>query len=325
MLNSDLFEELLATYPTEKRELARQVYYRFAEGDSTEFFTQLFLLLDVYAHYVGRVPQAVLEANQNAHAGLVKVREEIGLLAQMVEKRNVNIVNHAERTDQFCQEAIVACNDTSDKVETLVKNIGAQVNTQAIVESIRAQLNKGIQEEIITPFLKQSQELSQRVLPTLEQIKMASTEAHTLWMKHIWKTAWAGSFLFTFVLLVMATFGIHKLFENYSERKAAEQIAAVTAVMDYNQDAFRELAIAGVPVKVIRTENDRGTANPGGFAIAIENPDATEVRPVGDQKYGFIFFTSGRKEEQIQQLKWETERLSAKEQANQVGSESHRQ
>ncbi|MBI1177803.1 hypothetical protein GC207_10235 [bacterium] len=310
MLNPDLFEELLATYPAEKRELARQVYQRFAEGDSTQFFTQLFILLDVYAHYVGRVPQAVIEANQNAHAGLLKVREEIGLVAQMIEKRNVNIANHAERTDQLCQDAIAACNDTSDKVETLVKNVGAQVNTQAIVENVRTLLNKGIQAEIISPFLKQSRELGEKVLPVLENINKASTEAHTLWMKHIWKTAWAGSFLFTFTLLVMATLGIHKLFEHYAEQKAAEQVAAVTAVMDFNQDAFRQLAIAGVAVNVMRTSNTNGTIYPGGFALVIKNADAAELRPDDDGQSGFIFFSSNQTERRIQRLNREVEKLS---------------
>lgn len=312
MLKPEIFEALLATYPAEKRELARQVYHRFAEGDSTEFFTQLFLLLDVYAHYAERVPQAVFEANQNAHAGVVKVREEIGLLAQMIEKRNVNIANHAERTDQFCQEAIAACNDTSDKVETLVKNIGAQVNTQAIVDDIRTQLNKGIQEEIISPFIKQSQELGQRVIPTLEQIKKASTKAHTLWTKHIWKTAWVGSFLFTFTLFVMATLGINKLFEHYSERKAAEQIAAVTAVMDYNQDAFRQLAIAQVPVKIMRTSSANGAINPRCFALVIENADGVEMRPDNEGQSGFIFFSSGQTERQIQQMTHQFQKFSNK-------------
>ena len=74
MLTPDLFEELLATYPAEKRELARQVYYRFAEGDSTQFFTQLFIVLDIYAHYAERVPQAVIEANQSAQTNLTKLR-----------------------------------------------------------------------------------------------------------------------------------------------------------------------------------------------------------------------------------------------------------
>jgi hypothetical protein len=53
MADHELFEAMLAGYPADKRELARQVYHRFADGDSTEFFSQLFLILDVYAHYAG--------------------------------------------------------------------------------------------------------------------------------------------------------------------------------------------------------------------------------------------------------------------------------
>src|SRR5437773_12567718 len=101
MLKADLFEDLLATYPAEKRELARQVYSRFAEGDSTQFFTQLFLVLDVYAHYAERVPHAVIEANKSAHAKFAKLRDEINLLAQAMNKRNLNITNHAERKDEI--------------------------------------------------------------------------------------------------------------------------------------------------------------------------------------------------------------------------------
>jgi hypothetical protein len=56
MAKTELFEEMLATYPAEKRELAREVYHRFADGDSTEFFTQLLLVLDVYARYTENIP-----------------------------------------------------------------------------------------------------------------------------------------------------------------------------------------------------------------------------------------------------------------------------
>src|SRR5207249_11779586 len=112
MLQADLYEQLLATYPAEKRELARQVYSRFAEGDSTQFFTQLFLVLDIYAHYAERVPQAVLEANQIAHATLSKLREEINLLAQAIDRRYLNITNHAEKTDELRQRAVAKCNET---------------------------------------------------------------------------------------------------------------------------------------------------------------------------------------------------------------------
>jgi hypothetical protein len=74
-----MFEELLATYPAEKRDLARQVYSRFAEGDSTQFFTQLFIVLDIYAHYAERIPQAVIEANKSAESRFADVRFGLAL------------------------------------------------------------------------------------------------------------------------------------------------------------------------------------------------------------------------------------------------------
>ena len=66
MAETDLFEEMLATYPAEKRELARKVYDRFADGDSSQFFAQLFLVLDVYAHYAERIPVRMISANADA-------------------------------------------------------------------------------------------------------------------------------------------------------------------------------------------------------------------------------------------------------------------
>jgi hypothetical protein len=131
MLTPDLFEELLAAYPAEKRELARQVYYRFAEGDSTQFFTQLFIVLEIYAHYAERVPQAVIEANQSAQANMTKLRQEISLLAQAIDKRNLNLTNHAERTDELCRATQAKCNETITRFEALLKNIGTQVDTKA--------------------------------------------------------------------------------------------------------------------------------------------------------------------------------------------------
>jgi len=103
MLTPEIFEQLLASYPVEKRELAQQIYYRFADGDSGEFFTQLFTLLDIYAHYAERVPQAVMAANQIAQANLTEVREDINLLAQAMDKRNRNLANQAAKTDELCR------------------------------------------------------------------------------------------------------------------------------------------------------------------------------------------------------------------------------
>ncbi len=311
MLTPNLFEELLATYPAEKRELTRQVYCRFAEGASTQFFTQLFLVLDIYAHYAERIPHAVIEANQSAHANLAKLRDEIGLLAQAIDKRNLNITNHAERTDQLCREAVAKCNETIARFDALLKNIGAQVDTKAIVAGVQRTLETGIHHEIISPFVSRSEELAKQVMPTLMQIRDASAEASRLWPERIWKTALMGSLALALTLTVLATAAIYAKFKSYFEEKVAEKIVVAEQLINYNHDAFRQLAIAGVPVRVVRTES-YGVTNPGSFALVIEGADSAEMRPDGDRKSGFIFFTSGRKEKQIQQMQREAERLTNK-------------
>ena len=231
------------------------------------------------------------------------------MLAQAIDRRNASITSHAETTDELCHEAITACNETTAKVEALVKNIGAQVNTKAIVDGIKTQLDKGIRDEIIQPFINHSQELGQRVLPLLEQIREASGEARTLWRGRIWKTAWASTSLvaLTFVILIAA--GMYDFFRNYAERKSAEKIANVERLMNHNQEAFRQLAIAQVPVHVVRTES-YGVMNPRGFALVVEDADSAEMRRVEGRHNGFVFFTSNLSEKQIQEIQRQIEKLS---------------
>jgi hypothetical protein len=304
MAETDLFEEMLATYPAEKRELARKVYQRFADGDSAQFFSQLFLVLDVYAHYAERIPNRLIAANADALATAQDVREEIAMIAKTIEARDVNISNHAAKTDELCKITQAKCNETIASVELMVKNLGAQMDTKAIVQGIQAALDKGIKAEIISPFIQHSKELGERVLPTLKKIEAASTEAHTLWMKHIWKTAWAGSFMVTFMLFGLATLGIYHFFDNYAERKTAEKIASVERLMNYNQEAFRQLAIAQVPVKIERTQYN-GVVNPQSFALVVPDAAGAELRHQEGHDNGCVFFTSHLSEEQIQLLQKE--------------------
>ncbi len=311
MLTPELFEELLATYPAEKRELARKVYSRFAEGDSTQFFTQLFIVLDIYAHYAERVPQAVIEANQSANAKLAKLRDEINLLVQAIDKRNLNITNHTERTDELCRTTQAKCNEIIGRFEAVLKNIGAQVDTKAIIAGIQRTLETGIRQEITSPFVSSSQELAKQVLPTLTHIRDAAAEADRLWPGRIWKMALGSGLLLGLALSVVATTAIYAKLKNYYEEKVAEKIIAAERVINYNQDAFRELAIAGVPVQVIRTTS-YGVVDPGRFALIIQDADAAEMRPEGDHKSGLVFFTSGRTGRQIQQIRRESEKRSSK-------------
>src|SRR5207302_2110951 len=118
-----------------------------------------------------------------------------------------------------------------------------------------------------------------------------------------------GSLAFALTLTVLATFAIYAKFKNYYEQKVAEKIPVAEQLINYNKNAFRQLAIAGVPVRVVRTES-YGVTNPGNFALVVEGADSAEMRPDGDRKSGLIFFTSGRKEKQIQQMNREAEEFS---------------
>jgi hypothetical protein len=309
MNEPDYFEEMLASYPAEKRELARQVCQRFADGDSTQFFSQLMIVLDVYGRYVERIPKAAVQAHQDSFATLRNIREEIALIAKTIETRDVNIANHAAKTDELCKLTQAKCDETIARVELLVKNLGAQMDIKTVVQGIQSALDKGIKAEIISPFVQQSKEMGERVLPTLKKIEALSGQAHTLWREHIWRTALVACFMVTFTFFGLVTLCIYHFFDQYAERKAAAQIAEVSRLMDYNQDAFRQLAIAQVPIRVMRTQT-YGVANPQNFALAVEGADSTDTRDEDGRKNGIVFFTSHLSEEQIQLLQQEEAKLA---------------
>jgi len=301
MLESDLFEEMLAAYPAEKRELARAVYYRFADGDSTQFFSQLFLVLDVYAHYAERIPSRMISANADSLATLQELREEINSLAKTIETRDANITDHAEKTDELCRATQEKCNETIAAIETTVKNLGAQVDTKAIVQGVQNSIQSGINQKIITPFVQHTNDLAWKVMPTLEKIQAAADEAKSEWSKRIWKTAWTTSLFWSIgAAILIACLICLELTARY-DRKMAIQIDDMARVMQFNQAAFHTLAVAQIPIKVSPTEND-SLVSPPGFVLVIEGAYAADLRQVNGQNNGCIFFRSSVSQKQIRHL-----------------------
>ena len=301
MPESDLFEEMLAAYPAEKRELARAVYYRFADGDSTQFFSQLFLVLDVYAHYAERIPARMISANADSLATVQELREEVGMLAKAIEARDANITNHAEKTDALCRATQEKCDETIAAIELTVKNLGAQVDTKAIAQGVNSALESGIKEGIIAPFVQHTNDLAWKVMPTLEKIQAAADEAKSEWSKRIWKTAWTTSILWGVFAVVIFTCLICLKFADYYDHKMAAQIANVAQVMKFNQQAFRRLAVAQIPIQVLPAQND-GLDSPPGFVLVIEGAYAADMRQVNGQNNGCIFFRSSVPEKQIRHV-----------------------
>lgn len=309
MLNPDLFEQLLATYPAERRDLARQVYQRFAEGDSTQFFTQLFLLLDVYAHYAERVPEAVIKANAHAHANLVKIGEEICLLAKGIDQRNLNIANHAQRTDELCKQAVTKCDQTLLRFEAVLKSIASEIDTKALTAGVQKALQETIQRDVVSPFVQQTEALTRQTIPTLQQLRATVTTASDLWPRRVWQTALTASVAFAAALTLVATLVIQAKFSTYYEDRVAPQIAAAEQTITANREAFRQLAIAGVSLEVYRTENS-GKPGASGFGVAIEGAQSAEVHLIKGRNYAVVLLTSSRNEKQIHDLQQQTEKLS---------------
>jgi hypothetical protein len=302
MIEPNLFEEMLTTYPVEKRELARAVYHRFADGDSEQFFTQLFLVLDVYAHYAERIPSRMISANADSLASVQEMREEIGLLAKTIETRDVSITSNAEKTNELCRLTLDKCKETIATIESTVKNLGAHVYTTAIVQGVNSALQSGINQDVIAPFIKQTEKLAQEVRPTLEEIRESAFEVRSEWSKRIWRTAWTTCLFWCLGAAIIIATLICLEFAARDEHKMAAQTAAMAKVMKFNQEAFRTLAITQVPVRVVPVQEDDGTPDPQGFALLIEGANAAEMRPLNGQKTGCIFFNSSVPAKQIQQL-----------------------
>jgi hypothetical protein len=301
MPESDLFEEMLAAYPAEKRELARAVYYRFADGDSTQFFSQLFLVLDVYAHYAERIPTRMISANADSLATLQELREEVSLLAKTIEARDASITDHAEKTDELCRATREKCDETIAAIELTMKNLGAQVDTKAIVQGIQNSIQSGIDQKIIAPFVQHTNDLAWKVMPTLEKIQDAADEVKSEWSKRIWKTAWTTSLFWSIGTAIIIASLICLEFSVRYEHKMAVQIANMAQVMKFNQAAFQKLAVAQIPIQVLPTQND-GFDSPPGFVLVMEGAYAADLRQVNGQNNGCIFFRSSVPEKQIRHL-----------------------
>jgi len=312
MAETDLFEEMLATYPAEKRELARKVYQRFADGDSTQFFTQLLLVLVVYARYVERIPKAAVQANQESFAILEDMREEIATIAKTIEARDVNITNHAAKTDELCKITQAKCNETVASIELMLKNLGSQVDTKGIVQRLESVIQASINRDVIEPFLKRTQELATEVVPTLKTVQEASAEATRSWRQRIYLAAiWHGAGVGLMVALAAGII-IYMKFHDYYERATANRIAYAEQLVNYNQDAFKQLAIAQQPIKVMRTE-ENGVINQG-YALEVPGADAVETRVENGQTNGYVYFTSSLLENQLQKIQKMADEL---EKANQ--------
>jgi hypothetical protein len=89
----------------------------------------------------------------------------------------------------------------------------------------------------------------------------------------------------------------------------AAQVADMAQVMKFNQEAFRKLAIAQVPIQVLPAQND-GFDSPPGFVLVMAGAYAADMQPVNGQNNGCIFFNSSVPAKQIRHLQQDIENQS---------------
>lgn len=294
MAETDLFEEMLATYPAEKREQAREVYHRFADGDSTQFFTQLLLVLDVYARYVERIPKVAVQANQESFAILEDAREEIAMIAKTIETRDVNITNHAAKTDELCKITQAKCDETVARVELMLKNLGSQVDTKAIVKGIEDAM-----KNIFLPLQIRADNLAHTVGPTVEKLNTAAERAAQLWPQRIWKMALTAGGIAGLAIALLGIGAAYGKMKYHFETTLAAEIRSEKYTLKNNQEAFQKLANADVSVYVTRSSDADGSLIPSGYCLYIPNAQSADFKDGN----GRIFFASPRPEAELKRLR----------------------
>ena len=181
------------------------------------------------------------------------------------------------------------------------------MDTKAIVKGIETAVETNINREVIVPFLKRTEELMTQVVPTLQKVQAASDEAARSWKGRLWNAAMWHGMAAGALIAFGASVVMYIQFHDYYERKTANQIAYAERLVNYNQDAFKQLAIAQQPIKVLRTE-ENGVINQG-YALEVPNADAVETRVENGQTNAYVYFTSSLLERQLQEIQKMTTEL----------------
>jgi hypothetical protein len=137
----------------------------------------------------------------------------------------------------------------------------------------------------------------------LEKIRNANEEAGRVWPGRIWKMALTCGLLLGLAVAIVGTSAAYFKIKSHYDRTLGEQIASAEKTLTQNQTAFRVLAVANVPIRVVRV-SDANTL-PSGYAVVIEGIYATEERTNQNGKEGIIYFSSQRKESELESIQRE--------------------
>ena len=224
------------------------------------------------------------------------------MIAKTIEARDLNITNHAAKTDELCKITQAKCNETIASIELMLKNLGAQVDTNGVVKK----LEEGV-KNLFLPIHIRANEIAHAISPLVERMNTSVERASQLWPQRIWKTALTAGAIVGGVIALAGGITAYFTLHDYYERKVANRLAYAQAAISYNKDAFTQLAMAQQAIKVLRTA-DNGVIQ--GYALEVPAADAVETRVENGQTNAYVYFSSSVLEQEIQKMTTELQNVN---------------
>jgi hypothetical protein len=135
------------------------------------------------------------------------------------------------------------CNETVASVELMLKNLGSQVDTKAIIQKIEDAI-----KSIILPLQIRADKLSNAIEPTFEKLNAASERAAQLWPQRIWTTVLTAGVIIGSSVAILGISAAYWQMKHHFDKTLADEIRAEKYTLKNNMEAFQQLATAAASV-----------------------------------------------------------------------------
>jgi hypothetical protein len=303
---------ILKELPDEQRERARELIEKYGESNPTNFIVELLEIFGIHANYLQTVPAQIRIAGERAKADVrqsidaattlhERTRLELNEIVSSVSRSGAGFAKALETaTAAQAKAAASSASEIKEKIqqEFTKQNLPTIANCLKEIED-KAERSLKIAERIHDQANQYEQYAKDRLATSEKLCKESLDNIQTL----NWGGAWVASILCSIALTVVAGFFMYGFLRSRSEKVLANKIALASTTIQENRDAFVELAVAGVGLKVHRASDAQtGGIVPSEFAILVENADAAEMRDYGNARAGFIFVKGPTPEEEMHHL-----------------------
>jgi hypothetical protein len=312
---------ILKVLPEGERERARQLIEKYGETHPTSFIVELLELFGIHTAYLQTVPAQLVTAAAQAKA---EVQQSVDLATKLHERTrlelNAAVAAITSTGDSFTKAIENAANSQVRAIQTGTTEVRMQIRQEFEKENLPALTAslEAIQEDAARTVLeservqKEAARIQKNAEDRLLSAERRCDESVSKIEKLNWHGAWAVCSFISLAVLLIAGVWMHEYFRSRSEAILADKIAAATATIDQNRNAFEQLALANIALKVTRSSDGAGQPVPGGFALIIENALVAEMRDYGNSKAGFVFVNGPTPEDEIHRLQVDIEKLTRK-------------